>query len=99
MGSTLLVELETPLVVEEACEVLDSCVIVSVVDATSVLDVTPVVDVASSVELSVATVLVEDDAPSVVLDGTFSVLEREETDGRQGPAMLPVNSDTAVMKP
>lgn len=66
---------------------------------TSVLDMTPVVDVASSVELSEVTVLVEDDALSVVLDGTFSVLEREETDGRQGPAMLPVNSDAAVMKP
>jgi hypothetical protein len=58
-----------------------------------------VVDVASSVELSEETVLVKNDALSVVLDGTFSVLEREDTDGRQGPAMLPVNSDAAVMKP
>jgi hypothetical protein len=33
MGSTLLVELETPLVVEEAWEVLGSWVVVSVVDA------------------------------------------------------------------
>lgn len=75
---------------------------ISVLDVVPVADVISVVDVVSSVELSDEVVLVKDEALSVVLDGMFSVLEvpeREDTDGRQGPAMLLLNSDAAAMKP